>query len=138
MSKTLSRVNFSIPYCGSLPRWGSMYSGECFQQTMWGLSTNEKEFGLLPTPKAQDGVHPGVSAYKSGQTLHLSAAVMLATAPQTDCSDNIQGNLNKSFHLDTRRSPLGVPQVSLNVHLVVLMISAEFTVRKSSLSPFSG
>lgn len=30
---------------------------------------------MLPTPKAQDGEHPGVTAHKQGQTLHLSAAV---------------------------------------------------------------
>ena len=72
--------------------------------------------------QAQDGIHPGVSTHKSGQTLHLSAAVMLVTPQQADCSDNIQGNPNKSPHLNTQRSPLGVPQVSLNVHGVEAMM----------------
>lgn len=31
---------------------------------------------MLPTPKAQDGIHPGVKNCKPGQTMHLSAAVM--------------------------------------------------------------
>ena len=40
---------------------------------------------MLPTPTAQDGVHPGVKSCKTGQTLHLSAAVMpLATPTASD------------------------------------------------------
>lgn len=111
----LKAVNFSVPYCGSLPCWGLMSIGELFQQPRWGLSTCEKECGLLlPTPKAQDGEHPGVSTRKPGQTLHLSAAVMLMTPQHSDCNDNIQSNFNKSPHLNTQRS--------LNPYLVEAMI----------------
>jgi hypothetical protein len=48
----------------------------------------EKEFGLLPTPKAQDGVHPGVSTHRAGQTLHLSAAVIMPTPTKIDANNN--------------------------------------------------
>lgn len=37
---------------------------------------NTQAITYLPTPKAQDGIHPGVANCKPGQTLHLSAAVM--------------------------------------------------------------
>jgi hypothetical protein len=112
----LSRVNFSVPYCGSLPRSGSMWNGECFQQHRWEPSTNEKEFGsLLPTPKAQDGIHPGVSAYKSGQTLHLSAAVMLATPRNTDLPTQL--NTGRSLNPHLVEAMIGVPQGWTDVSL---------------------
>jgi hypothetical protein len=38
---------------------------------------------LLPTPKAIDGEHPGITTHKAGQTLHLSAAVMMLPTPIT-------------------------------------------------------
>jgi hypothetical protein len=44
------------------------------------LPEAQKHFAkMLPTPKAVDGEHPGVQAHAPGQTLHLSAAVMLPT-----------------------------------------------------------
>jgi hypothetical protein len=67
----------------------------------------EKEFGLLPTPKAQDGVHPGVSTHKSGQTLHLSAAVIIAAE---------RDHHKVTTQLNTK------PERSLNVHLVEAMM----------------
>ena len=39
---------------------------------------------MLPTPKASDGQHPGVKSHASGQTLHLSAAVMPNTPTASD------------------------------------------------------
>ncbi|QFS51500.1 hypothetical protein [Nostoc sphaeroides] len=102
-------------------RIANCFSGELFLLHRWGLSTSEKEFGsLLPTPKAQDGEHPGISTHRPGQTLHLSAAVMMATPRNTDLPT--QFTLSAVEGLNTQRSPLGVPQVSLNPHLVEAMI----------------
>lgn len=41
------------------PRWGSMRSGECWERTTVAGGTAESESGLLPTPRASDGMkHP--------------------------------------------------------------------------------
>ncbi|MEH1962119.1 MAG: hypothetical protein V7L05_20020 [Nostoc sp.] len=101
-------MNFSVPYSGSLPRWGSMSNEELFRQAKWEPSTCENEFGLLlPTPKAQDGEHPGTSTHKPGQTLHLSAAVIIATS---------RDHHKVTTQLNTE------PERSLNVHLVAAMM----------------
>jgi hypothetical protein len=102
-----NRVACRRLYC-ELFCWGLMCSGECFRQAKWGPSTNENEFGLLlPTPKAQDGIHPGTSTRKSGQTLHLSAALMLATST---------GHHKVTTQLNTEK------ERSLNAHLVEAMM----------------
>ena len=41
------------------PRWGMMRDGECSAQSMPALRISEKEFGLLPTPKAMDSRSAG-------------------------------------------------------------------------------
>lgn len=69
-------------FSGSFPSAGMMCNGRLYHAQKWVDSTNENESGLLlPTPKAQDGEHPGVKAYKQGQTLHLSAAVQNLPTP---------------------------------------------------------
>ncbi|MHC0061323.1 hypothetical protein ACWATR_00120 [Nostoc sp. UIC 10890] len=79
--------------------------------TKWGLSTSGKEFGLLPTPKAQDGIHPGISTRKPGQTLHLSAAV-IPTPTKIDANNNYRkptkGGRNLCYEVDS------TPNRSLN------------------------
>ena len=37
------------------PQWGLMRGGECWERQKLVQTTNEKEFGLLPTPCARDG-----------------------------------------------------------------------------------
>ena len=44
----------STEYCATLPKWGLMRNGECWEQTPLGLVTIEKEFGYWPTPTATD------------------------------------------------------------------------------------
>jgi hypothetical protein len=49
------------------------------------LPEAQKHFAkMLPTPKAVDGEHPGIQAHAPGQTLHLSASVMLPTPITSD------------------------------------------------------
>ena len=43
--------------CQTLPAWGLMRDGECWEQPTLALRIKETEFGLLPTPKAQDSRH---------------------------------------------------------------------------------
>jgi hypothetical protein len=44
----------STESCATLPKWGLMLNGECWEQTPLGLVTIEKEFGYWPTPTATD------------------------------------------------------------------------------------
>jgi hypothetical protein len=40
--------------CQTLPAWGLMRDGECWEQPTLGLVTIDKEFGYWPTPTATD------------------------------------------------------------------------------------
>ena len=53
----------STQYCATLPRWGSMQNGVCWEQTPLAPHTSETEYGcLLPTPNARDWKDtPGMS-----------------------------------------------------------------------------
>lgn len=104
-SPTYLQLNLGITsekYSGSFPRWGLMLSGECYRLPPWGQFIEESESGLLqrlPTPKAQDGSHPGVTSRKKGQTRHLLTAVMMPTPTANDWKD---GSANQA---DKDRSP---------------------------------
>jgi hypothetical protein len=54
-------------YCVTLPRWGSMRTGECWELTMLEQSINATEFGLWPTPTTPSGGGNcgGSGAYKN-------------------------------------------------------------------------
>ena len=45
----------STEFCATLPKWGLMLNGECWEHQKLEQTTNEKEYGLLPTPCARDG-----------------------------------------------------------------------------------
>jgi hypothetical protein len=49
------------------PKWGSMRTGECWEQQMLEQNTNETEFGLWPTPTTPSGGGNcgGSGAYKN-------------------------------------------------------------------------
>ena len=104
--------------------------------------TCEKECGLLlPTPKAQDGIHPGVSTHKVGQTLHLSAAVMLMSVQHSDRSDN-KGNLNKSLHCShdkgtKQRLILGIALMNNSWFYLVELMSPTLTQSRTISNRFS-
>ena len=57
----------STEYCATLPRWGSMRIGECWEQTLLEQSTNETEYGWWPTPTTPSGGGNcgGSGAYKN-------------------------------------------------------------------------
>jgi hypothetical protein len=57
----------SIEYCATLPRWGSMRTGECWELTMLEQSINATESGLWPTPTTPSGGGNcgGSGAYKN-------------------------------------------------------------------------
>ena len=57
----------STEYCVTLPRWGSMRTGECYQLPMLEQNINEKEYGLWPTPTTPSGGGNcgGSGAYKN-------------------------------------------------------------------------
>jgi len=57
----------STEYCATLPRWGSMRTGECWEQTMLEQNTNVTESGLWPTPTTPTGGGNcgGSGAYKN-------------------------------------------------------------------------
>ena len=57
----------STEYCATLPRWGSMRTGECWEQTMLEQSINATESGLWPTPTTPSGGGNcgGSGAYKN-------------------------------------------------------------------------
>jgi hypothetical protein len=88
-----------------------MSSGECYRLQAWEQPTSEKESGLLPTPKANDGTHPGIKSWKEGQTLHLSAAVMLPTPTARDWRDGSANQLNnqRSPNLNDTAAFLATP-----------------------------
>jgi hypothetical protein len=57
----------STEYCAILPRWGSMRTGECWEQTLLEQNINETEYGLWPTPTTPSGGGNcgGSGAYKN-------------------------------------------------------------------------
>jgi hypothetical protein len=57
----------STEYCATLPRWGSMRTGECWELPMLEQNTNGTEFGLWPTPTTPSGGGNcgGSGAYKN-------------------------------------------------------------------------
>ena len=52
----VSMEGFLDEFCGTWPTWGIMRDGECFRLSKLEWSTNAKEFVLLPTPLATDGM----------------------------------------------------------------------------------
>ncbi len=79
---------------------------------------------MLPTPKAIDGVHPGVQNCKPGQTLHLSAAVMLPLATSRDWKHGSPAQVNKprSEGLNDRATYLNGHSAKLNPEFVEQMM----------------
>ena len=57
----------STEYCATLPKWGSMRTGECWELPMLELNIKETEFGLWPTPTTPSGGGNcgGSGAYKN-------------------------------------------------------------------------
>ena len=57
----------STEYCVTLPRWGSMRTGECWEQQMLEQNTNATESGLWATPTTPSGGGNcgGSGAYKN-------------------------------------------------------------------------
>jgi hypothetical protein len=57
----------STEYCATLPKWGSMRTGECWELTMLEQSINATESGLWPTPTTPTGGGNcgGSGAYKN-------------------------------------------------------------------------
>ena len=57
----------STEYCVTLPRWGSMRTGECWEQQMLEQNTNATESGLWATPTTPSGggTCGGSGAYKN-------------------------------------------------------------------------
>ena len=57
----------STEYCATLPKWGSMRTGECWELPMLEQNTNETEYGLWPTPTTPSGGGNcgGSGAYKN-------------------------------------------------------------------------
>jgi len=57
----------STEYCATLPRWGLMRDGECWELMMLEQSTNATESGLWPTPTTPSGGGNvgGSGAYKN-------------------------------------------------------------------------
>ena len=81
----LSLIEDLTGFSLTLPRWGSMLDGECFQRPSLERHTSETEFGLWPTPDASCGrrgwsrsiaeqVQSGVKKRKSGATIGSSLA----------------------------------------------------------------
>lgn len=52
----VSMDGFSDEFSGTWPQWGTMRDGECFRLFTQAWPTNAKEFALLPTPTASDGM----------------------------------------------------------------------------------
>jgi hypothetical protein len=74
---------------------------------------------LLPTPKAIDGEHPGITTHKAGQTLHLSAAVMLQIPVTSD--QGVGKKLNPVFVGRMMGFPSGWTDLTAEVSDPVLM-----------------
>lgn len=56
-----SALEDSVLSSKTLPKWGMMLNGECYQQKVSEPITKETEFGLLPTPtchNAKEGAYP--------------------------------------------------------------------------------
>lgn len=52
----VSMDGFLDEFSETWPQWGTMRGGECFRLSMPGWPTKEKDFALLPTPTASDGM----------------------------------------------------------------------------------
>ena len=61
-------------FLGTWPKWGLMQNGECWEQQMLALRTEEKESGSLPTPVATDWMTPSIAttSYKNGRFIRTS------------------------------------------------------------------
>jgi hypothetical protein len=58
--------------CQTLPAWGLMRDGECWEQTPWDFAITEPDFGWLPTPVASDASGAGrVGPRKQGNISSL-------------------------------------------------------------------
>ena len=53
-------------YSANFPKWGSMHSGECFQQKMWAAPILEKESLSWPTATRQDFKRRGPNSKQQG------------------------------------------------------------------------
>jgi hypothetical protein len=111
-------------FSGSLPKSGTMQSGALWQRPKWALATGATGSGslhgpLLPTPKATDGEHPGITTHKAGQTLHLSAAVMLQIPATSD--QRVGKKLNPVFVGRMMGFPAGWTDLTAEVSDPVLM-----------------
>lgn len=117
------RENSFLGLSSVLPKWAMHVSGEFIPLPPWEPSTYVKESGLLPTPKMADGIHPGTSTCKPGQTLHLASVVMkkrLPTPAAIDAKDNWRKSTKGGQALGYT---LGVsPQFSLNPRFVETMM----------------
>ena len=52
----VSMEGFSDEFSETWPRWGMMLDGECFRHFMPAWNTSAREYALLPTPVASDGM----------------------------------------------------------------------------------
>lgn len=67
-TRQLSLLGDSEPSSVTWPKWGTMRTGECWEQTMWVPLTDANESGSLPTPTATPyGSNQGGAAGRTGK-----------------------------------------------------------------------
>ena len=85
------------PFSEIWPRWGSMRNGECWEQMLSEPLINVKEFGLLPTPLADDWkggtvtVHSKTGRERTDQLRHWCKIKFGLTYPIPEHSEAMMG-----------------------------------------------
>jgi hypothetical protein len=94
----------------TLPRWGTMRNGECWERTMSERPISASGSGLWPTPLSQDAKHSGYAKSGPGMANKLSYAVVKWPTPNArDWKDTGESQgTRKSPNLGTmvHRTPL--------------------------------
>jgi hypothetical protein len=67
--------------CQTLPAWGLMRDGECWEVTPLELTQNETEFGFWPTPTKSDGAQHGKEKWIENSR---SKRISLGKSPPTE------------------------------------------------------
>jgi len=71
-SRQFSLFQQEEPYCENLPRSGSMRNGELYERPMLAPRIDGTGLSSWPTPKSQDGIHPGATIAKPGSQVYLT------------------------------------------------------------------
>lgn len=77
----------SLPFSQTWPRWGSVWSGECYQRPAWVPRTAASESSSWPTCRSSDGNKGGPNSRDSSGSLHLTSSAAQWQTPKANDSE---------------------------------------------------